>query len=359
MTITKRNIRPTLDKTQPIYMGMDVHKSSWSICLIHCGQVLGRISMQAEFELLQKYLCRYQGIKIFSVYEAGFSGFHLHHQLTSIGISNTITPTNKMPILRADLVKTDRRDSLKLATFLAKGLLRSIHIPTEFEIDRRQILRTREQLKRKKTRAINQIKSLVIQHGIVLNGVGISQGTINYLSEVEMPPMIRMSVELHLDQIDLIKRQIKKLESEYKKISQEDGKYKENYLLLNTVPGIGPLVATALAYEIGDWSRFKNEKQISAFFGLTPSEFSSGGKSHRGRITGQGNPMLRSLIVQSSWKIVQKDPAMESFYLRVAHQTGSKKKAIVAVSRKLVCRIYAMIKNKKEYQSGIKEEAAA
>jgi len=104
---------------------------------------------------------------------------------------------------------------------------------------------------------------------------------------------------------------------------------------------------------VGDWSRFNNEKQVAAYFGLTPSEFSSGEKILRGRITGQGNSMLRALLVQASWKLIGSDPAMKEFFERISKQSGSKKKAIVAVARKLICRILSMMKNEREYKLGL------
>jgi len=351
--MTKNKGKLTLDKTQPIFIGMDVHKKTWSICLIHCDQIVGRVSLKADFEQLEKYLNRFDGYTIYSVYEAGFCGFHLHYQLTSAGILNIVTPTNKMPIMSGDKVKTDRRDSLKLATYLAKGLLKKINIPTKEQIDRRQIIRTREQLKKKKARAINQIKSLVIQHGIQLDSVGMSDKTVGYLSTLKMPPMIRMSVDIHVEQLKLIKGQIKTLEKEYQKIESGTEKYSKNYLLLKSIPGIGPLIAASLANEIGNWNRFNNEKQVSAYFGLTPSEYSSGGNVRRGRITGQGNSILRAFLVQASWKLIEKDPVMKEFFERITKQTGSKKKAIIAVARKLICRIFSMMKNDMKYELGM------
>jgi len=342
-----------LDKTQPIFMGMDVHKKTWSICLFHCDQVIGRITLKTDFELLKKYLSRYDGHTIHSVYEAGFSGFHLHYQLASIGVISTITPTNKIPTMSGDKVKTDKRDSLKLATYLGKGLLKAIYIPNNEQINKRQIIRTRDQLKKKKTRAVNQIKGLVIQHGIHLNAKGMSKNTAQYICALKLPSMVKMSVNLHLQQIELIKNQIKTLDKEYKKIATGPEEYRKNYLLMESIPGVGSLIAAALTYEIGDWSRFNNEKQVSAYFGLTPAEFSSGEKIVRGRITGQGNSMLRALLVQASWKLIEKDPVMKEFFERIAKQTGSKKKAIVAVARKLICRILSMMKNDRKYELGL------
>lgn len=114
--MAKSNTKLTLDVSQPIFVGIDVHKKNWSVCLLHCDQMIGRFTLQSDFEQLKKILQRYSGMRIFSVYEAGFSGFHLHFQLESMGVKNIITPPSKIPLMSGDKVKADCRDSLKLAS---------------------------------------------------------------------------------------------------------------------------------------------------------------------------------------------------------------------------------------------------
>lgn len=341
-----------LDSLQPIYMGMDVHKATWSITLIHQEQVIFRATIPANIEGFLKLLESYRMCRILSVYEAGFSGFHLHYALERAGITNIITPPNKIPVLAGDRVKTDRIDSLKLATFLSKGLLKAIYVPSEEQINLRQFLRSREQLKRHRQCLLNQIKSLLFQHGIKIDVRGMSLKEKKKLETTPLPLAIRFSIDRHFILLDQVTSQMKAL-VEMLENTIQNTPYVSSYNRLQSVPGIGRLVAAALAVEIGDWRRFGNEKQISAFVGLTPSEYSSGESVRRGRITGQGNPWLRSLLIQSSWVLIQKDPAMKTAFERIYRQTGSKKKAIVAVARKLICRLLAMMKHQQDYALGL------
>ncbi len=121
--MAKKNSALILDCSQPIFVGIDVHKKSWSITLIHRNQILERFTLPGEITVLGKFLSRYSQFKIYSVYEACFIGFRLHFDLESIGIENRVVPVNKIPQISGNKVKTDKRDSLKLATFLSKGLL--------------------------------------------------------------------------------------------------------------------------------------------------------------------------------------------------------------------------------------------
>jgi transposase len=350
--MTKPNLKniSQLDKTQPFYLGIDVHKKNWNVSLVHCDQLLFRASIPGNFEELWKVLKKYSAFDVHSVYEAGFSGFHLHYQLTKMGIKNRITPPNKMPVVVGDKVKTDKRDSLKLALFLAKGLLKAIHIPSQEIIQVRQLLRTRQQVMRKKVSSMNQIKSLLIQFGIQLPS--FSDKLLESLKQMDLPPHMQLSINYQVELIDLLNKQIKFLRKEAITVASQE-KYKEDYKKFISVPSIGPITAVALLFEIGDWKRFPNEKSISAFLGLTPSEYSSGEHSHKGRITGQGNDWLRSLLIEASWGLIKKDGAMGEAFNRIASQTGSKKKAIVAIARKLICRIYSMMKNNQEYVIGL------
>ena len=85
-------------------------------------------------------------------------------------------------------------------------------------------------------------------------------------------------------------------------------------------------------------SQFTNERQLFSYTGLTPSEHSSGDTIRRGPITRQGNPRVRHVLCESAWTAIRKDPDLRHFYERLYPRTG-KKKAIVAVARKLIGRI--------------------
>ena len=92
----------------------------------------------------------------------------------------------------------------------------------------------------------------------------------------------------------------------------------------------------------GNWSRFPSGKHIASYTGLTAREYSTGETIRRGRITGQGSDSVRSWLIQCAWSAIHKDPVLSDTFIRVRNNTGSKKKAIVAVARKLVVRMRAL-----------------
>jgi len=125
-----------------------------------------------------------------------------------------------------------------------------------------------------------------------------------------------------------------------------------------SVPGIGPLTARVLSNELGDMSQFPNVRALYSFTGLTPGEHSSGDKVYRGRISRQGSSRLRHLLVEAAWKAVRKDEALGEHFQHLAARAG-KKRAIVAIARKLIGKVRAVVRDAKQYECGEKKAAQA
>ena len=204
-------------------------------------------------------------------------------------------------------------------------------------------------MKKKRVTTINQIKGLLNQYGLSVSSIGLTLKACREIRQMALPEAIRSTIEVHLRIFEMISLEMKVLVRAAEEKALMDC-YRKDYDLLRSVPGLGRLGALALLFEVGDWGRFPNEKTVAAFFGLTPSEYSSGQQEFRGRITGQGNPWLRSLLIEASWRLIAKDNEMKKTFLRLAHQTGSRKKAIVAIARKLIVRIRCVMLSRKEYE---------
>jgi transposase len=100
-------------------------------------------------------------------------------------------------------------------------------------------------------------------------------------------------------------------------------------------------------------SRFQRKEAFANFMGLIPSDYSSGEQERRGHITKQRNRWVRSWLVEASWRAIQYDPVLLEKFRRVFSHSGSKKKAIVAVARKLAMRLRRLLLDKKPYEVGI------
>jgi transposase len=123
------------------------------------------------------------------------------------------------------------------------------------------------------------------------------------------------------------------------------------------VPGVGRISARVLANELGDMTRFANERQLFSYTGLTPSEHSSGDHIQRGSISKQGNRYVRGILIEIAWRAIRKDPVLARFFEQLYPRTG-KKRAIVAVARKLVGKIRAAFRKGEAYQQDYESSQA-
>lgn len=116
--------------------------------------------------------------------------------------------------------------------------------------------------------------------------------------------------------------------------------------LLQTIPGVGPRTAEAVAAYLGDAGRFDSAKQVGAYAGLVPSQYQSGGTDRRGRITRRGPRLLRKLLVECAWCSLRYNAWARAVYLRLSRGGVSRKKpAVVALARKLLVVCWAMLKS--------------
>jgi transposase len=115
------------------------------------------------------------------------------------------------------------------------------------------------------------------------------------------------------------------------------------------VKGVGKTSARVLANELGDMSQFSSERSLFSYTGLTPCEYSSGEHTRKGHISRQGKSILRSILNQCSWVAIKYDKSLRDIFERIAKRAG-RKRAIVAVARRLIGRLRACFRKGEEYQ---------
>lgn len=160
-----------------------------------------RDTIAAYPEQLVKYIKRYfSGAEVYTVYEAGFSGFYLHRYLLTQGINNIVTHPGSIEVSARDRVKTDKRDSLKMAKQLSNGELKGIKVPSEIRELFRMLTRTRDQLVANKKRVGNQLKSLLFTQGLIdpQDDMKVCKTWIKKIQGLEMPEEMKYSVDLFI-----------------------------------------------------------------------------------------------------------------------------------------------------------------
>src|SRR5215471_9410627 len=323
-----------------VYVGIDVHKETYTVTCVCHKQIVKTATVPAEPPSLAASLLRwFPGATLTSAYEAGFSAFVLHRVLTQVGITNIVVNPASIAVAANDKVKTDRRDSKRLARDLADGRLRGIYVPTEAEELARLLPRTRAQIVQHRATIARQSKAKLHQFGLIdpSNRRLISSRYLREIATWPLPPELGVSLTLLAEQWRFATRQL----VEMRRLLRDQAKAQDEIeKVYRSVPGIGAVVARTFATELGDMTRFANERALFSYTGLTPSEYSSGAAIRRGTISRQGSSRVRHLLVETAWRVLPRDKVLQESFDRVAATRG-KKRAIVAIARRLIGRIRA------------------
>ncbi len=337
---------------KPVHIGIDVHKSKYSLTAVCDRQVVKQATVRANPVEVAKYLKSHfcAASQIATVYEAGFAGFGLHRRLVAEGIDSIIVNPASITVAANDKVKTDKRDSAKMARDLADKRLHGIHIPTEDDEQERLLPRTRTQIVEHRATLSRQIKAKLHLFGHIAPDEK-RMLSHRYLRELEarpMPEMLKVCLRLLFDQWRFCTRQL----FEVRKLLRAQA-CRQTHLerIYRSVPGVGETSARILATELGDLSRFPNERAVASFTGLTPAEYSSGDRVRRGCISRQGSARIRQTLVEVAWRAITKDPALNAIFERIAQRRG-KKRAIVAIARRLIVRARSCFLHNTTYEIG-------
>jgi transposase len=344
-------------KNQELFIGLDIHKKSWSVSIY--GAVHHKTFSQPPYpESLKHYLDKhFPEAKIHCAYEASKLGFWICRALQSYGYECIVVNAGDIPSTHKQKAeKTDPIDSRKIAKALRAGMLKGIYIPREATEGHRQLFRYRKRLVSDLVKLKNRIKDKVLFAGIEtppqFDNAYWSKAYISWLEEVEFyAPATRTTMDLLLAQYKELHAHFLKVSIQVRKLARLP-QYKEAARLLRTIPGIGPLTTVELLVELEDINRFPNFKKLNSFVGFKPRSHSSGEHEWQGRITYRQHRGLRSSLIECAWTSIQQDPAMMSCYQELLKKhTG--KRAIVKIARKLLSRIYHVLKTREEYIVGV------
>jgi transposase len=237
--------------------------------------------------------------------------------------------------------KTDREDAKLMLQLMREERFPRIWVPTEAERDVRQLLLDRHHRVRARTAAKNQLQALAMNQGL--------QKGRRLWTEAGRAQLAALSMSEHTARRrDYLLERVAELDQE---IAQMDLRVwvevqrRPAALRLKTHPGVGPQTALATVLTLGDVRRFPSARKVSAYLGLVPSEYSSGGKQRLGHISKQGSSLMRFLLVEAGQSAVKRDEELKRAYKRLWVGKGNRAVAKVMVARRLAVRLYWMLRN--------------
>jgi transposase len=262
--------------------------------------------------------------------------------------------------------KNDREDALKLAKLSAMNQLPTVHIPTKQVREKRSLIKYRQRLVKHRRSIQNAIRSIFSREGITTVPKGKkawSQAGLRWLRTHAKPleeitdieQLWRGQLHVELETFEAVTKSLRKVEDKLNKLGACDARLQR----LQTIPGVGPRLAETVVAFLDDPHRFHNSKQVGSYAGLTQKQYKSGQTERQGKISGQGNKLLRNLLVEICWVSLRYNQWARDTYKRLLRGSPSRKKiAITALARKLVVRCWAMLRDEQDWKNDTQKNAA-
>lgn len=343
---------------QTIFCGIDVHKKGWRVNVRSDEFELEDYSQDPSEELLLKHLQkRYPGASFQVAYEAGFSGFGIQRSLKSSGVSCMVVNPADVPLTDKDKKrKSDRIDARKICRHLSNNMLRPIYVPSIRMEHARTLVRQRIRLVSDQTRCKNRIWGFLMFHGLELKmGKPNDYWSRRFIESLKtlasLTPLLRQTLDTALEEYLFIRKLVGDMTKQIRALSTQKS-FVTLQNLIQSVPGIGLLNSMVIITELQDMKRFKTLDNLCSYAGIVPDIASSADRTTVKGITHRSNEYLRPAIVESSWVIIRKDPAMLHLYKKYCRRMVPNK-AIIKIARHLLSRIRYVWTNRVEYEVGL------
>lgn len=338
-----------------VYVGMDVHKESYTVCCysFETDEVMYRQKISSDYKMILKYLEQIRkkyssDVEFVCGYEAGCLGYSLYHQLTDHGVKCIILAPTTMGITNTNRVKTDRKDAGNIARCLAFHTYSEVHVPTDEDNGVKEYIRMRDDQKLNLKKTKQQILALVLRHGKKFEG-GKTYWTIahmKWLKSLKLGGVFQETLDEYLITYEYFTQKIERLDQRIEELASGEA-YQEKVKRLGCLIGVKTHTALSMVVEVSDFTRFAKPEKFAAFLGLVPSEESSSEKQNRYSITKAGNSHLRRLLIEAAQAYTRGNVGYKSAALK-QRQRGNTSQVIAYADKaneRLRRRFYKMTLN--------------
>jgi len=336
------------------FVGVDVHKATYSVCLWTEGrEVVGQWVQPADPMALAARLEPIRSQVALVVYEAGPTGFTLARVLERARVAVAVVAPSKIPVVRGPSSKCDRLDASHLAFLASKEMLKVVYVPTLQEEADRQMVRRRHQAAKERRRAKHRVNSFLLQHQLhVPSEAGRwSRAGLEALRELDVSPELRWTLDALLADFDHFACQLGAANGALRDLMVAE-RHAMAAVLLDRIPGVGRVTIMTFLTEMPCPRRFSRGEEVTSFVGLAPRVRRSGGTTRGGPIVKCGNTALRKVLVEAAWCWMRCDPGAKKIYRRLVANTASTQKAIVGVARHLAILLWRIVTTGEVYTPG-------
>jgi transposase len=327
-----------------IIIGCDFHTRMQQIAMINTetGELTER-QLEHEGEQARSFYADLKEPALVGIESTGYTRWFAE-MLSELGHELVVGDAAKIRATETRKQKHDRRDAEHILNLLVKGDFPRLWLPSAEERDVRVLIEHRHQLVQLRTRAMNGLQAVALNYGLRLRRrlwTKAGEQKLQKLPLREGPARRRADL---LKLIVQLNAWVKELDQ---RIAEEVTRRPDAQLLL-THPGVGDLTALTTVLVLGPVERFPGTGQVTSYVGMIPEEESSARRQRFGHLTKQGNRLLRFLLVEAAQTACRYDAGLQRTYRRLVFRKGMAI-AKVAVARKLLIRLYIMLRDKIDY----------
>lgn len=334
-------------------LGIDLAKNSFSVCgLTESGEVdfetaMKRSTLIAFTSKMKPCLIGMEACGGSHYWGRVFTSQGHRVKMMSVYAVKPFAPPQK---------KNDASDAKAIAVAARQATVPSVHVKSRASQDLDCLANLRTQTVKQRVAVINQAHAVCLEYGVALPKSTTRKSLHRYFDVLEdaandLTEVARQVISELLSEANRLEEKADALEKRIAMLASKNRKFD----LLKTIPGVGSVIAAAFIAHVGDHiAEFKNGRQLAAYIGLVPRQYSTGGVSRLGRITKSGNENLRQLIVIGARTALMRAGTKNDKVSKWAHNLKLKKgfmRANVAFANKLTRIIYAVMKYEVPYQA--------
>ncbi len=329
------------------YAGVDVHsKRSVFVIQDEAGKVTARGEVPTTPEGLATLRTAHRlapGTRV--ALETGTVAFYVARQLQALELAPVVIDAHEVRLkAQRPTQKSDRRDAFELCDGLRRGIYRSlVHVPPLAISQLRETLSRRRHFVRMQTAQVNAVKRLLrsVGAGHLSRSLGTDTGWTRLFAALPTDPLLRVYVQHHHTLWRSARAQVIQLE---RLLATQQQPLTAEVARLETVPGVGPIIALTTLAAFSDVRRFPDAKHAASYAGLVPTTYQSGDRDRHGRITKRGSAELRTMLCEAAHQIRRSTHPLHPYFATLCAQHGYQR-AIVALAHRLCRILFAMLRD--------------
>ena len=331
------------------FVGIDLHKQSITVCVLDQERAVLQTRRFACVEV-DRIVGFFAALGPFQVVvEATASYQWLLERIEPLAQKVVLAHPGKLRVIAESTRKSDKLDARVLAEFLALDMIPQAYRPTPRQREHRALVRHRQFLQKERTQLRNKIRRVVSDYNADRRDLFSRRGR-EALAALSLSESDRFIVTQLLEQLTHLEGQLAAFQKQLRAFATAAPEAEARARrLLRSVPGVGEVTSEVVVAELGDVGRFRSARQVVAYAGLAPGRRESAGKVKDLGITKQGSGLLRWVLVEAGWQSVRRSGYWRGIYEALRRRRGSRR-AIVAVARRLLGVLVALLRSGQEYR---------